>query len=202
MDAQVLKLHPIELISLYSELAEKTMGGQFQFEFSKYVYRPQEISERRDIFRASRDRVTDLFLEERSLLKEKEEIAFHSRIVGKNKILQIPMIDMGCENIEKHLPELKKAFRDSQIKEFSVFHSGRSFHVYGHSLINDEQQLLKFIGRVLLLNLPKAERVIDERWVGHRLMAGYLTLRWTNNNPHYKSLPQKIEMPASVSLSL
>lgn len=182
--------HPRELLSLYASLAERRLGSSFEFEFSKYIYSPQKISEKRDVFRAAPSKALPVFEKESRNLAVKEDIAFHSRVVGENRTLHIPMVDMGCDHIESHLPEFQKALRDFQIRDFSIFHSGRSFHIYAHALLEDDAELVRFMGRILLLNLPKQERVIDERWVGHRLMALYLTLRWTNNNPHYKSLPK------------
>ncbi len=184
--------HPISLIPLYASLAEKLLGVDFEFELSTYVYEPQAISEKRDFFKLKANSFSENFEARQKSLAIKQEIAFHSRILGKQKTLHIPMIDLGCENIEKHLPPLRSAFQEFGVHELSVFHTGRSYHVYGHHLFESQDQALRFIGRILLLNLPGKERVIDERWVGHRLMAGYLTLRWTNNNPHYKQLPKKI----------
>lgn len=182
--------HPIQLTVLYERLAkERLSSNSFRFEFSKYVYIPQAISEKRDVFESPTGSVQEIFEREKNRLGANEEIAFHSRILGTGSILHIPFFDMGCAKIEPHLDNLREAFGDFGVNHFSVFHSGRSFHIYGHSLLDDEKTLIRFIGRLLLLNLPNQERVIDERWVGHRLMAGYLTLRWTNNNPHYKSTP-------------
>lgn len=180
-------MHPIALLPVFSA------GSPVEFEFSKYVYVPQAIAESRTPFRARFSEAQGVFNEQQRLLSALEEIAFHSCVFfpeGKKRA-HVPMIDMGCEKIEPHLPELKKAFSDFGIDRFTVFHSGRSFHIYGHRLLADDHELIRFMGRVLLLNLPRQERVIDERWVGHRLMAGYLTLRWTKNNPHYKSAPVK-----------
>jgi len=43
MQTETPKDHPIQLISLYSDLAKRVLGSNFNFEFSKYVYVPQEI---------------------------------------------------------------------------------------------------------------------------------------------------------------
>ncbi len=187
--------HPSELLPLYTEFVHTSGLTDFDFEFSKYIYVPQEISESRHVFHASASSAQDIFTCHAKNLLPKEEIAFHSRILVKGQLkFHIPFIDMGCDAIEPQLPQLEKAFADFDIEDISIFHTGRSFHIYGHSLLRSEVEMIRFMGRILLLNLPKKERVIDERWVGHRLMAGYLTLRWTNNNPHYISAPRGISV--------
>lgn len=186
--------HPQSLIPLYSELAQKIVGSDFCFELSTYIYEPQAISEKRGFFTLRPNEFLNEFNLRAKSLKPREEIAFHSRILSPRESLHIPMIDLGCEDIKIHLSPLRSAFLDFGISEMSVFHTGRSFHVYGHSLFSSQEEALKFIGRILLLNLPGQDRVIDERWVGHRLMAGYLTLRWTNNNPHYRQLPTRLSL--------
>lgn len=183
-------MHPLQLVSTYTELIQARFALPFEFEFSKYVYVPQTIAESREVFRSWPETVEHVFHKEAGALLSKEEIAFHSRVtIANGRTLHVPMIDMGCENIGSYVPLLKESFEDFGIGRFSIFSSGRSFHVYGHGLLESDQQLVQFMGRILLLNLPGRERVIDERWVGHRLMAGYSTLRWTNNNPHYKAAP-------------
>lgn len=182
--------HPKDLLPIYSDLAKRELGERVRFEFSKYVYVPQMVSEKREVVETAPEQILDFLTRASQDLRFNEEIALHSRILGANGHRHIPMIDMGCEKIEPHWGELEKAFLDFGIRESTIFHSGRSFHIYGHSLLSTDSELIRFMGRILLLNLPNRERVIDERWVGHRLMAGYLTLRWTNNNSHYKSLPR------------
>lgn len=181
--------HPSQLLSLYQELGEKCLGEGLRFSFSRYVYVPQAISEKREAFEAPAPHALRVFQEAFTSLKDCEEIAFHSLIQSPSGSRHIPFLDMSCERIEDHIKNLRPAFLDFGIQKFSVFQSGRSFHIYGHGLLQDQNELIRFMGRLLLLNLPKQERVIDERWVGHRLMAGYLTLRWTNNNPHYRMMP-------------
>src|SRR5689334_16982192 len=121
-------MHPRELLPLYEQLLAKLAPeSSFEYEFSKYVYVPQEVSECRTFFRISPHSFASDFAENVAALRGIEEIAFHSRIEIKNngRILHVPMIDMGCERIENHLDGLKKALSDFAIGEFSVFNSGR-----------------------------------------------------------------------------
>lgn len=182
--------HPVSLLPLYAGLVARNSATAAEFEFSKYLYVPQSVSEARTTYRVSFEGFDHMFSTLVKSLASHEDIALHSRVYLSNgKVMHLPMIDMGCEQIESHLPKLKEAFGDFGIETLSVYRSGRSYHIYGHGLLKDEHELIRFIGRMLLLNLPRQERIIDERWVGHRLMAGYLTLRLTSNNPHYKLLP-------------
>jgi hypothetical protein len=48
------------------------------------------------------------------------------------------------------------------------------------------------MGSLLLLNKPSGFKLIDERWVGHRIMAGYSALRWSCNTKQYKKMPTQI----------
>lgn len=57
-----------------------------------------------------------------------------------------------------------------------VFHSGNSFHFYGHTLLTEERWL-NFMGNLLLY---KVEGVVDIRWIGHSLKAGACGLRLSN----------------------
>jgi len=182
--------HPSNLLPLYTALAAAELGSNFHFEFSRYVYIPQQISEKRDWFTIPAENAEEAWKQSTSSLKAHEEIALHSRVTGHQGMRHLPFLDMGCAHIENHLDDLKLAFKDFNIPKMTIFSSGRSYHIYGHGLLRDDASLVRFMGRILLLNLPQKERVIDERWVGHRLMAGYLTLRWTHNNPYYKTLPK------------
>lgn len=192
--------HPLELFDTYVELLKRRNARSPQFEFSKYVYVPQEISERREVFKVPHSDFVTHFHREAGRLGEREEIAFHSRITTDELTYHIPMIDMGCEKIEPYAGDLISAFADFGASRFSIYNSGRSFHLYAHALLDGDKELVRFMGRILLLNLPKRERVIDERWVGHRLMAGYLTLRWTKNNPHYVALPTRYRVVDSTGV--
>lgn len=182
--------HPIDLLPRFNDLALQTRLGSFEYEFSKYIYVPRAIAEKRKPYRADPESFRATYMDAKTSLESVEEIAFHSRLrFPEGRVMHLSMIDMGCASIDPYFPKLKEAFADFGIPSFSVFSSGRSFHIYGHGLLANDHELVRFMGRILLLNLPEQERVIDERWVGHRLMGGYSTLRWTNNNPHYKAAP-------------
>jgi hypothetical protein len=182
--------HPVSLIPIFDRLVP--VGQEHDYEFSKYIYVPQAVAESREVFKLGAKNLSEAFSARAQALRGVEEIAFHSRIsFSDGSVFHIPMVDMGCEKIENHIDGLRSAFDDFGIPQFTLFSSGRSFHIYGHALLKPND-LIRFLGRILLLNLPGKEHVIDERWVGHRLMAGYSTLRWTNNNPHYKSTPFKL----------
>ena len=53
---------------------------------------------------------------------------------------------------------------------------------------------IKFMGSLLLLNIPGKIKIVDSRWVGHRLLGGYASLRWSNNTRQYKRFPVLIDV--------
>ncbi|MGC1520222.1 MAG: hypothetical protein WA803_01670, partial [Steroidobacteraceae bacterium] len=78
---------------------------------------------------------------------------------------------------------------------FLYFDSGRSFHAYGLQLISPGEWR-EFMAKLLLLNLPEGEHLIDARWVGHRLVAGYGALRWSANSDFYLQVPRATQIRA------
>lgn len=116
-------------------------------------------------------------------------------------VRHIPMIDFACrpdadvlaEAVKTHL--IEAAGLEVLVNgDFAFFASGRSFHGYGVSLLKSEEWV-PFMGKLLLLNIPEYEDIVDQRWVGHRLTKGFGALRWTKNNPKYLQAPDEIECP-------
>ncbi|NEX60635.1 hypothetical protein G3574_06065 [Noviherbaspirillum sp. 17J57-3] len=77
--------------------------------------------------------------------------------------------------------------------EIKLFSSGRSLHGYGINPLTPEEWI-RFMGLLLLANHPSKPTVVDTRWVGHRLLAGYAALRWSRNTSHYLQLPQAVQL--------
>ncbi|MFJ5442445.1 hypothetical protein [Pectobacterium sp. CHL-2024] len=126
-----------------------------------------------------------------SSLQEGEELAFHSKIHDFGLEYHIPLIDFG--NVDRGIID-QEPLRELSHKwgmNFNIYNSGRSFHAYGNKLINSNEWI-QFMGSLLLLNIPSGFKLIDERWVGHRIMAGYSALRWSNNSSRYKKTPTYI----------
>ncbi|OZG74746.1 hypothetical protein BTA51_03590 [Hahella sp. CCB-MM4] len=157
--------------------------------YSIYSYIPQSISEIRFESTISLSNLTDHWLNNTlSTLENNRELSFHSKVTSEDVTYHIPMIDLGGRSDEiKNLPVLGDLCEYWNIN-FSVYSSGRSYHCYGDRLIS-ETDWVKFMGSLLLLNIPGKNKIIDNRWVGHRLIGGYSALRWSNNTNHYKKYP-------------
>ena len=164
-----------------------------RLELSVYSYRPQTIEDERRTFRINAQDLRSRFQIEQSSLDHDQEIAFHSRVWVRRgwtqRLYHIPMIDFGSDINDQDINRLVELSDDFGCDEFEIFNSGRSFHFYGLTLLT-QRQWTRFMGRILLLNIPGASNLVDTRWVGHRLMAGYSALRWTKNTAHYKQRPQ------------
>jgi len=180
--------HPIGFVRELAALS----GDSISFEFSKYQYRPRMIDDERRTYRVHAEELRGWIETTDGLLREEEDLAFHSRVYVKNERLRhIPMVDFKERPSSSDLGMICNVLRTFQIDKVVLYDSGRSAHLYGVALITHEEWL-RFLGRILLFNLPNDREIIDTRWVGHRLMAGYGTLRWTKNNPHYLAMPRRI----------
>jgi hypothetical protein len=163
-----------------------------QVELGIYNYAPQSIADERRIVRISANNFWKKFAALREKLSEHEDIAVHSRvsttIAGHKRWLHVPMIDLRNDLKDSDVDELIKAARDFGAKEVAIYFSGRSFHVYAYTLL-PMRRWTAFMGRCLLLNRADEPELVDARWVGHRLLAGYGALRWTRQSKWYHSEP-------------
>jgi hypothetical protein len=166
-------------------------------EFGIYRYQPQTIRDKRLLKKAPPEKIAARFKQFERQLKPEQDIALHSRVyVKKNRfswsstaIRHIPMIDFQSQVRMEDLERVAEIANDFHCHEMAVYFSGRSYHFYGFALLTQEQWVA-FMGRVLLLNMPTHEPLVDCRWVGHRLLAGYSSLRWSKNSKQYMQLPE------------
>ena len=86
-------------------------------------------------------------------------------------------------------------FIDKKIFQNMIFFSsGHSFHAYSTKLLT-HKEWLSFMGSLLLVNSVDAQNsIIDTRWIGHRIMSGYGSLRWSNNSGKYLQIPKRFEI--------
>ncbi|MGE3262342.1 MAG: hypothetical protein AB7K68_11230 [Bacteriovoracia bacterium] len=184
---EILPDHPAELL----ERLNRLMKGPFDYEFSKYVYVPQSTKDDREYLRVpsleAAGKVDSLL----GSLKAHQELALHSRLFRGSEVLHIPMLDLDQAFSDTHLAALNDLMREFGVSEFAVYNSGRSAHVYGLGLLSAER-LNQFFARALLLNLPGKKPIVDARWIGHRLYAGYGSLRWSCNTKQYLGAPKAI----------
>lgn len=179
--------HPISFVDL---IVSENPDVEY-FEFGIYAYHPQTTKDTRKVCRASVKQLRGWFNQMQGNLSPCEEIAIHSRVYlaeEESGCRHIPMIDFMATNVKNKEDKICELLYSFGIKEYSIFRSGRSFHLYGVNLL-DHGEWVRFMGEILLLNPPKGKKLVDTRWVGHRLLAGYGALRWTRNTETYKAIP-------------
>lgn len=181
-----LSRHPVAWVS---QVLAPWINSNAQLEMSRYQYVPQSFNDYRSTYRIPVEQINENSLLEMLMSLEPEtELAVHSRVVVNNEYYHIPMIDFGSKGSTPSASEAIKELCRYWNMGFSLYESGRSFHGYGNGLLTNDQWL-QFMGSLLLLNKPSGYKLIDERWVGHRIMGGYSALRWSKNTSHYKRFP-------------
>jgi len=173
------------------------IDSESTYSLSRYIYLPDSLSDNRIIDTTLGENFSTHYIN--SLLKnlnKDQELAFHSLVKTKNKkIYHIPMIDFSTPTLDRETYYRLKNFIDYKILSNMFFYStGNSFHAYSSKLLT-HKEWLKFMGSLLLINpANSSSNIIDNRWIGHRIMSGFSTLRWSNNSGTYKSIPQKTEI--------
>ncbi len=168
--------------------------------FSYYSYRPQTVEDRRTCFVMPLERFLNADFVHRVMQEAGagQELAVHSDVrMCDGRSLHLVMVDMST-SARAHLEKLRSFLGNNFFQRIARFASGRSFHGYGETLL-DHNEWVKFMGLLLLANQPHLEPTVDPRWIGHRLMAGYASLRWTCSTSHYLSLPCSIDIGAKTS---
>ena len=183
--------HPFYLI-------KELIKDSSTYTLSRYIYLPDSVSDEREFFYVKgSDFNQKMISDSLSNLNQDQELAFHSIVKDQyGKIRHIPMIDFTVKSeIDRDTYFRLKYILDKKIFNSLVFYSsGRSFHAYSTTLISNSEWK-NFMGKLLLVNPSNSENsIIDTRWVGHRLLSGYSTLRWSNNSGKYLNLPQKYEI--------
>jgi hypothetical protein len=168
--------------------------GDVELEFSSYQYKPQTVFDQRTFLNVSvADFSADWMTNTLSKLREGEELAFHSKIVKSKRTLHIPMIDFSCTVDELDLAKatLRKILPSHIFSGLVYYDSGRSLHAYGSCHLQ-KNKWVEFMGSLLLANLPDKPQIVDSRWVGHRLLGGFSSLRWSSNSGNYLRIPSEI----------
>ena len=198
--------HPIKVLA---DL--KFDDGQKVEDFGLYlsfrIYKPakakevnsEDIELSRETFSLGSDIVSNVTGLISSVHKDGEMALLSKTTLGSGKIYHIPMIDFGTRNLAEaaEIP-VNLIFPNSREVKFYLFKSGRSFHGYFNQLLSHDEWV-KYMGRLLLLNVPFRNEVVDSRWVGHSLNKGYSGLRWTANTIGYPVSPAEPTVdPTSV----
>ncbi|MGC1067279.1 primase 1D-like protein [Pantoea agglomerans] len=176
--------HPINLIGNL-QIPENAV-----FTFSDYLYDKKSFRDIRSSFNLPKKELNEnWFINHIFSMDPLYELALHSSFEIDGEIFHIPMIDFTAKRSEQSSLSALKKLSDFWETDFLIFFSGRSFHAYGVKPITDIEWV-KFMGSLLLLNVRgTTNKLIDTRWVGHRILAGYSALRWSKNTSHYKAFP-------------
>jgi hypothetical protein len=170
-------VHPIDFVE--SLLAENECINEVQL--SVYRYHPQSVTEERTPYevRATQLRASyERFLER---LKEGEDISFDSvvRMCGKTRSKKhFAFLDFQTAHIKRIEEAAELLVAEYHEPRAVLVHSGRSYHLYMGVLL-PHPAWVRFMGRILLLNVRGEPPTVDPRWVGHRLVGGYGALRWS-----------------------
>lgn len=185
-----LSRHPIYWITKVVKNSLPPLYQSVDLCFSYYRYTPRSYLDDRVEFTVPIEAVNESYLLNLlDKLDSDQELAFHSKVIlGGGKIMHLPMIDLGLRKFDKSAISALNKFQSYNKNIFALFDSGRSFHLYGSHLL-EEKQWSNFMGELLLLNEPSGQKLIDTRWIGHRLIAGYSALRLSCNTSHYKAFP-------------
>lgn len=184
--SSILESHPIEMTPLWLN----ELKGEWTAHVSIYQYCPQQVDDARIIIPIRAQELTPDWLNKQlEALPSGSELALHSELTSKNKKLHIPMIDFSqpTKPSEEDLSWIEK---HSNLK-FNIYESGRSYHGYGEKLLTQDEWI-KFMGLLLLASAPGTISIVDTRWIGHRLIAGYAALRWSKNTHQYLKSPTRI----------
>lgn len=179
--------HPISVVTEFCSRHAAIRN----LEFGVYRYTPQAIDDDRRIVSVSTYAIDVEVKSLASALEGDQELAMHSRVTLLDGSIQhLPMVDFVGHLSPSHIDRIAvlAAELDSGV---AIFESGRSFHAYFLTLLA-HNAWLKFLGRLLLLNAPDENQWVDIRWVGHGLLAGFSSLRWTHHTKTYRAVPQLV----------
>lgn len=167
------------------------------FHLSKYTYTPDSLFDEREYVSISAKEFTAEWVERAiGSLGPGQELAVHSKVLIKNRTFHIPMIDFSLEEAltAKVVDRMRCFLPRAVMLNLAIYESGRSYHAYSTALL-PPKSWIEFMGRMLLINSKHNLDVIDSRWIGHRLIGGYSSLRWSNNTNQYLGMPKRVTLP-------
>ncbi|WP_081101724.1 primase 1D-like protein [Ectopseudomonas mendocina] len=183
--------HPFHFLSSLFDSEDSS------FCFSKYIYLPDSPLDEREIFSIRGIDITLPLVEQIiASLGADQELAIHSTVRLKGRNYHIPMIDFSMtEDIGgKVFDRMSRYLNKSLLLNMAFYKSGRSFHAYSTTLLTPKEWI-DFMGRLLLINPANKESIVDSRWIGHRLIGGFGSLRWSNNSGTYLGSPARTKFP-------
>lgn len=165
--------------------------------FSRYNYVRDSLLDDREVFSVDSSQIGKEWLNSELIkLREDQELAFHSVFMKKGRRYHVPLMDFSIKEWEKDyvITRMMRLIGKQVVTNMAVYDSGRSFHGYSKHILSPKEWL-DFMGRLLLVNPTGEEEIIDSRWVGHRVIGGYSSLRLSNNTHQYVRLPSRIQFP-------
>lgn len=182
-----LARHPIQVIARLRQFIPPSSI----FHLSYYAYVPQALEDPRRHFAVEAAQLgIELF--QRLLVETPNgmELAIHSNVSTLLGELHIPMVDLATPD-ECEISKVVAVLPGELAKRMEWYKSGRSFHGYGYALVS-RLAWEQMMGSLLLANAPNSDPIVDPRWIGHRLLAGYAALRLTRNTDHYLAYPKLV----------
>ncbi|MBP9143902.1 MAG: hypothetical protein KBF21_14285 [Thermoanaerobaculia bacterium] len=177
------------------KMLEELIPERAEVNFSSYEYQPGVLADSREIFVLRREHLADEYCKLRASLSRGRDLAMHSQVLIRHgervEIFHIPMVDFKTPTIEDGWSTIVEILADFQCSSGALFFSGQSWHLYGAALV-PQARWSSLIGSLLLANKDGGRQIVDCRWIGHRLRAGYCSLRWTANQPKYLGKPQLV----------
>jgi hypothetical protein len=174
-------LHPVDFV----ESLLKAECPVEQVQLSVYRYQPQSIREWRNVYKVPAKQLRSEYERRLAELNYDEELTFDSlvRIVTdtRSEPRHLPLVDFVHPDRATVEQATELLISEYAAPRAALFSSGRSFHLY-LGVLQTHSTWVRFMGRILLLNVRGDQDVIDARWVGHRLMGGYAALRWSTNS--------------------
>lgn len=192
--------HPIhEIIKLINE-NNNLADAIFTYSVVEYDYKTRIYS--RDTRDIKGGNISIVWLDkEINNLRQNWNLAFHTKLIHQDRILHIPFIDFNVPEFNGKVQDIIRyriSRQDSLLKyihviaQTKIYSSGRSFHGYSNVLL-DEQSWKEFTISMILLNYIKDidtySLIVDERWIAHRLLEGFGSLRWSCNSDNYLQYP-------------
>ena len=187
----IVEGHPFHFLSSLFRREDAT------FVLSKYVYTPDALMDEREFLRVSGYELTEDWVEKTvASLRPDQELAFHSTVHSGGRNWHVPMIDLSLEEgmSKEVFYRMSRYLPKAMMLNMALYSSGRSFHAYSKTLLG-RKEWYDFMGRLLLINPRNSNDVVDTRWVGHRLIGGFGSLRWSNNSGQYLGLPTRVPFP-------
>lgn len=180
--------HPLAVL----RALQRRYGDRLVVGFSRYRYRRRVREDVRESFRVPIHSVDRRWLAvELGQLAEDQELALESRVWQGKTLRHIPMLDfVGLGRGQLHA--LTQVLPRNSLRSVQIYASGRSFHAYYPVLVTP-QEWIQFMGSALLCNTP-SRRIVDDRWIGHRLLGGYGALRWSWNTGIYRAMPRRVSV--------